>query len=180
MFSKDGIVLRPVKEDDINYFLKWFNDPAIMRNVRRYLPMTEMFEREWIANLGKKENENVVFVIDLLTPNKLFTIGICGLHQINWHDQCAEFGITIGDKDMHRKGHGFTAASLLINYAFQQLNLRRIDSAAYDFNEPSIRLHHKLGFKEEGLRRKAIYVDGDFHDVIVFGLLREEFNRLTA
>jgi RimJ/RimL family protein N-acetyltransferase len=55
------------------------------------------------------------------------------------------------------------------------LNLRRLSSAVVEFNKRSIRMHEKLGFVEEGRRRKATYVNGRFWDDLVFGLLREEW-----
>jgi RimJ/RimL family protein N-acetyltransferase len=43
-------------------------------------------------------------------------------------------------------------------------------------NEASIRLHRALGFLEEGRRRRNLFFDGQYHDDILFGLTREEFD----
>jgi RimJ/RimL family protein N-acetyltransferase len=44
-----------------------------------------------------------------------------------------------------------------------------------ELDERSLKLHKKVGFKEEGCRRKAVYKNGQYSDVIEFGILREEW-----
>lgn len=171
MLKGEKVVLRPVKEDDFQLFLNWFNNPDVLQYVAWYLPMTEMYERQWIANLSKPHSNKVVFVI-VMPPG--IPIGTCGLHSIDYHHQVATFGIVIGATAEQGKGYGYQAGKLLIKYAFEELNLHRLNSDVLDYNERSIKLHKKLGFIEEGRMRKCKFKKGKFHDLIVFGLLRSE------
>ncbi len=179
MLKGKGVLLRPFKRLDISYFLKWFNDPEVVQYLDMYLPMTEMSEEKFIEELGTARVRNdVLFVIEVIEGDSTKPIGNCGLHQINPKDHDAVFGIIIGEKDYWSKGYGVEAARLLINYGFQQLNLHRISSAAVAFNERSIKLHKKLGFEEEGRLRQAMFKNGQYHDRLEFGLLREEWTGL--
>jgi RimJ/RimL family protein N-acetyltransferase len=58
------------------------------------------------------------------------------------------------------------------------LNLHRISSAAVAFNERSIKLHKKLGFREEGRLRQAMFKNGQYHDRLEFGILKVEWKGL--
>jgi len=176
MLRGERVLLRPVKRSDISYFLKWFNDPEILQYVGLYLPMTEMSEEKFIEDLGTtRARSDVVLVIEAIEGDSTKPIGSCGLHNISPKDHNALFGIVIGEKDYWSKAYGTEAARLLIDYGFQQLNLHRISSGALAFNDRSIKLHKKLGFREEGRLRQAMFKNGQYHDHVQFGLLRTEW-----
>ena len=179
MLKGNSVLLRPVKQSDISYFLKWFNDPEVIQYLCLYLPMTEMSEEKYIEELGTtRAKSDAPFVIEVIEGASTKPIGNCGLHQINPKDHNATFGIVIGEKDYWSKGYGTEVSRLIINYGFQQLNLHRISSAAVAFNERSIKLHKKLGFQEEGRLRQAMFKNGQYHDRVEFGILREEWKGL--
>jgi len=177
MLRGQKVLLRPVKRSDIQYFLKWFNDPEVMQYLSFYLPMTEMAEEKWIENLGNQQNR-AVFVIEAIEGESGKPIGSIGLDNINPKDHNATFGIAIGEKDYWSKGYGTEAARLLVNYGFEQLNLHRINSFVIGFNERSVRMHKSVGFKEEGRQREWVFKNGKYHDHVVFGILRGEWRGL--
>ena len=179
MLKGKDVLLRPFKRSDISFFLKWFNDPEVVQYLDMHLPMTEMFEEKFIEELGTtRARSDVLFVIEAKEGASTKPIGNCGLHGIDSKDRNALFGIIIGEKDYWSKGYGVEAARLLINYGFEQLNLHRISSAAVAFNERSLKLHKKLGFREEGCLRQAMFKNGQYHDRLEFGILREEWKGL--
>jgi RimJ/RimL family protein N-acetyltransferase len=173
------VQLRPVQRADITFFLTWFNDPEITQYLQMYLPMTEIAEEKFIEDLCTTRAMNdAFFVIEAVEGEKKTVIGSIGLHQINSKDHFATFGIAIGDKHYWSKGYGTEAAKLIIRYGFEQLNLHRISSSAWAFNERSLKMHAKAGFKEEGRRRQIVFKNGAYHDEVVFGLLAEEWKKL--
>jgi RimJ/RimL family protein N-acetyltransferase len=179
MLKGKSVLLRPIKRSDISYFLNWFNDPEILQYLDMYLPMTEMSEEKFMEELGTtRARSDVILVVEAIEGDSTKPVGNCGLHQINSKDQNANFGIIIGEKGYWSKGYGVEAARLMINYGFQQLNLHRISSCAVAFNERSIKLHKKVGFKEEGRSRQAMFKNGQYHDLVEFGILREEWKGL--
>jgi RimJ/RimL family protein N-acetyltransferase len=179
MLKGENVLLRPIKRSDISCFLKWFNDPEILQYLDMYLPMTEMSEEKFIEELGTtRAKSDIILVVEATEGDSTKPIGNCGLHSISPKDHDATFGIVIGEKDYWSEGYGEEAARLLINYGFQQLNLHRISSAAAAFNERSIKLHKQLGFIEEGRLRQAMFKNGQYHDRVEFGILREEWKVL--
>ena len=162
--------------EDRLLFLEWFNDPQITRwlSWRDETPLTEEEEIKWIEELPNKKDWKV-FVIEARIGDTTIPIGICSLHDIDFKNQHAGLGVTIGEKEYQDKGYGTEAARLLINHAFKKLNLNRIESTALEYNNRSIRVLTKLGYKYEGRRRKCVLKNGKFEDVLIFGLLRHEW-----
>jgi RimJ/RimL family protein N-acetyltransferase len=177
MLRGEKVLLRPPKRSDITNFLKWFNDPEVVHYLSMYLPMTEMAEEKWIEDAASRiqAGTSVYFIIEATEGNSSRLLGTIGLHGISPKDHSASFGIAIGEKEYWGNGYGTEATRLILAYGFQQLNLHRIGSAALAYNERSIRLHKKVGFREEGRQREATYKDGRFHDHVGFGILRDEW-----
>jgi len=180
MLRGEKVLLRPLKRSDITNFLKWFNDPEVTQYLSFYLPMTEMAEEKWMEDSVSRTQAGtgVYFVIEAIEGDSTKPIGSIGLAGMNPKDHGASFGITIGEKDYWSKGYGTEATRLIFEYGFQQLNLHRIASSAFAFNERSIRLHKKVGFKEEDRQREARFKNSQFHDLVMFGILREEWRGL--
>ncbi len=179
MLKGDKVIIRPVKRSDIEYFLKWFNDPEVIQYLGLYVPMTEMAEEKFIEDLGSAAaGTRVMFVIETVVDTDNKPIGSIGLSNIHPKDYHAVFGIAIGEKDYWSRGYGTEATRLIIHYGFEQLNLHRITSSAISFNERSLRLHLRVGFKEEGRQREANFKNGEYHDLVMFGLLRKEWQEM--
>ncbi len=176
MLKGERIVLRSLKKADLVNLLKWFNDVGVTQYLTMYLPVTERGEEKWLEDIETtRQNTDVVFMIEVIDGNDVIPIGTCGLHKINWKDRDTEFGIAIGENKYWSNGYGTEAAKLIINYAFNQLNLHRVSSAAYGFNERSVGMHTKIGFTKEGIVRKSIYKNGQYQDKVIFGLLKSEW-----
>jgi RimJ/RimL family protein N-acetyltransferase len=84
------------------------------------------------------------------------------------------FGISIF-REHQRQGYAEDAVRLILRYGCYELRHHKCNSECLAINQGSIQLHQKLGFHEEGRRREMIYMDGGYHDIILFGLLIDEF-----
>ena len=80
-------------------------------------------------------------------------------------------------REYQRKGYALEAAKLILHYGFNELRCHKCNSACIDVNTGSIAFHKKLGFVEEGRRREVFFMDGRYHDEILFGMTFDEFNR---
>src|SRR4030042_2851467 len=121
MLKGEKVILRPVKRTDIEYFLKWFNDPEVTQYLSMYLPMTEMAEEKYIEELGTtRAGTQVLFVIEAIDGKNNTPVGNVTLSNIHPKDHHAMFGIAIGEKDCWSKGYGTEAARLIIKYGFEQ------------------------------------------------------------
>jgi RimJ/RimL family protein N-acetyltransferase len=174
MLRGKKVILRPIKRSDKELFLRWLNDPEVIQFLVAYLPLAEGLEEKWIEET--MVGQRPVFTIEAILKNgKTKPIGNCGFQEMSSKDRRGEFGIMIGEKDFWGSGYGLEATQLAISYGFYNLNLNKISSAAYAFNERSIKMHEKVGFKREGRRCEQIFKNGKYHDDIVFGLLRRDW-----
>ncbi len=100
---------------------------------------------------------------------------------ISWHtrrpkDGTFGFGITIS-APYRGQGYAEDAVRLLLRYSFLEQRYQKCNSACVEGNRASIRLHQKLGFQEEGRRRRQWFLNGRYYDDLLFGLTREEFEQ---
>lgn len=102
-------------------------------------------------------------------------IGKAIIEYVDWTSGNAYLKLGIGEADFRRRGYGSQALSLLLRYAFSELNLHRVTAVVPAYNEGALRLFQKFGFVEEVRRGKALYRDGAFWDIVGFGLLSEEW-----
>jgi RimJ/RimL family protein N-acetyltransferase len=102
-------------------------------------------------------------------------IGNTGLHQIDWKNRMAVFGIVLGEKAYWGQGFGTEAARTILRFAFEELNLHRVELEVFDFNPRAIRSYEKVGFRHEGTRREALFRNGRYQDVHLMSILQEEF-----
>ena len=88
----------------------------------------------------------------------------------------AQFGgQRFGEKEVWGKGYSKEAGRLIVNHAFKVLNLQRIFCGTSEKNIPMQRLALGMGFKEEGRRRRSVFKDGEYLDILEYGLLKEEW-----
>lgn len=73
------------------------------------------------------------------------------------------------------KGTGRKIGVAALNHAFSELRLHKVCGQALAFNEKSIAFHQRLGFVQEGILRDQHSIDGIYHHLICFGLLRDEW-----
>ncbi len=175
MLKGEKVILREVRRSDITNFLKWFNDPEVTQYLGPYLPLTEMFEQKYIEDMAVRSTTDVPMVIEAIGKEGPVPIGTIGLHRISPKDHEGTFGIGIGEKEYWSHGYGSEAALLMIKYGFEQVNLHRIASGVFSFNERSLRMHRKIGFKDEGVRREALFRNGRYWDMVEFGYLATEW-----
>ena len=167
-----GVVLRPLcRRTDFDLCVRGMNDPEVNQFLTRYLPLSEAEEEKWFERLAQSRDE---ILLAIEAPGGHY-IGNLSLFSINWKNRTAMFGVSIFAKEYWSRGYGADAAMTMFDYAFNRLNLRKINSYFLAFNERSRRLHVALGMKQEGVRRKEDYFNGEYHDELLFGVFREEW-----
>jgi RimJ/RimL family protein N-acetyltransferase len=109
-----------------------------------------------------------------LTDGEL--VGMAGLWRIDAQARNAEVGLKVGLASARSRGVGTDTVRTLTRFAFEDLGLHRVWARILTGNRPSLRVFvEKCGWKEEGRLRQAAFRDGAYQDVVVVGLLREEF-----
>jgi RimJ/RimL family protein N-acetyltransferase len=167
------VYLNAITRDDIPLFGKWFSDIELLSYLWMIplVPQTEEDEMEWFEQMRK--SKDFTFAIRLIANDRL--IGSISLTEPEWRNRSSTFGIAIGDRDYWGKGYGTDATKVILRYGFLELNLNRIELLVYNYNQRGIKSYEKVGFTHEGTRRQALFRDGDYHDVHLMAMLREEW-----
>jgi diamine N-acetyltransferase len=180
LLSSKRIVLRALEREDVKLIHKWQNDEEVMR-LARSQPDHVISVEALSAELDKQiKGEDLMvrrYGVEEKSSGKL--IGWCSIRLNSWAGRytSAEIGLAIGEKDRWRKGYGTEVTSLLLKECFEQLNLHRASWWTYAENEGSIVLAKKMGFIEEGRLRENVFFDDQFHDTVVLGLLKKEYEK---
>ena len=87
--------------------------------------------------------------------------------------QCCALGYWVGER-FARQGYMFDAVRALVPFIFKTLGLHRIEAACLPSNDPSKSLLGKVGFREEGLARRYLQINGEWQDHVLFALLADE------
>ncbi len=107
-------------------------------------------------------------------------IGHVRLHARNTSDRRASLAIGIDSADHLGHGLGTEAMCLMLGYAFEAMSLHRVSLRVLAFNTRAIRAYAKVGFVREGLERQSAWIDNEWHDDVIMGLLAHEFAPSSA
>lgn len=167
------VYLRPILKEDLPLITVWINDPEVMQFLLVSHPMGPEDEEAWLEDLRKRKETNVTVAIVLVDTNEI--IGTMGFHGIDYRNGLATTGSMMGRKDLWSKGYGTEAKMLLLEYAFNTLNLRKICSAVLDFNGRSMKALEKCGYKPEGVLKEHFFRNGRYVDEHLFAVFRKDF-----
>lgn len=129
--------------------------------------------KEFVEKRAEKRSRSFGFSIRTLADDTL--IGGVGLWISSWTHADTWLGISIGERDYWGKGYGTDAMHLAVQYAFVELNLRRVSLGLHAYNERALKSYQKVGFTLEGRMRGEGIRDGVRFDSLWMGILREEW-----
>ena len=167
-----GGYCRPVEADDVPYIYIWVNDPDIRPFLNRILVELLEDEEEWRKGLSKRREYNQVWMICLDDGTRIGTIG---LHRISYKDGTATTGACFGNKEHQSKGIGQKAKMVILNHAFNVLNLRLVYSNVLGFNQRSVRYSERCGYKVIATLPDDIRVGDEYYDCIIMSVSRAEW-----
>jgi len=167
-------VLREQQDKDVENFFRYYTDPEVNKYILTEVPQTlEDARRElyYWRNVFYN-NDGIYFAIASKHDDQMIgSIGFSG--QNNYHSRM-ELSYDMA-KEFWRKGIMSKAIDALLEYGFATMNMNRIEAVSSIYNEGSIRLLEKCGFKYEGCLRQHRFHRGKYVDVYVFSFLKEEF-----
>jgi len=163
--------LRPTEERDLPRFVEWLAD----RDVTRWLaamgdPPTLEDEREWYER-RRGDPESVMWSIETHDGRLAGNVEL----RLTPRAERAEMGIAIQDKSLWSQGLGTDAVRLVLRYAFEDLDLNRVELTTDEENARAVRCYEKCGFRREGLLRQHRLVDGKFGNTVMMAVLRAEW-----
>lgn len=169
-WQNDEVRLRAMHPEDCNYIEKLDSEAWSMASQEMALPPVKRIvkeDEEILMDMSKP-----VFSIENLEGDY---IGDIRFNEINERHGTFELGISIWG-DYRNKGYAKSAVRILLDYAFNQRRLNKCNVDCIANNVASIALWKSLGFQQEGVIREAFFLNGAFHDKILFGLAATEYN----
>ena len=166
--------LRELTEADVDALFRIFSHPQVVR----YWGAPALADRDAAAALLAEIQENfrkrtsMKWGVAELETDQI--IGTVTLFNLNLDNKRAEIGYGL-DYNYWRKGYVTEALDALLSYAFDVLQLHRLEADVDPRNVGSIRTLEKMGFQREGLMRERWQVNGEIQDALFYGLLRPEW-----
>lgn len=168
-FSGSTVAIGPLGPADCEPLFRWFNDAETARLDLAYRPIDWATHRAWFDSLGRDASK-VLFAIRRIGDARL--VGSVTLAQIQPVHRSAEIGVRIGEERDRGQGLGREAIGLALEFSWRYLNLHRVWLQTFRHNDRAIRAYASQGFVEEGVLRRAAYIDGDWVDVVMMAKLR--------
>jgi len=169
MLIASHISIGPVIPADFPSMFCWANDAAAARLNLGYRPIDFLAHKEWCESFGKDQTR-VNFAIRKLGDTTI--VGLVEIMNISPVHRSAEIGIRIGDEANRGGGYGKEALGLALDFCRNHLNLNHPQLIVLSNNARAMRAYKAVGFRREGLLRKAVFVDGAWADFIVMAVLR--------
>jgi len=175
MLKTERITLYPVTKgaEVLSNLLKLQWDKEVMK-LMNFKPLSEQDQDKWVESLVSDKSKLFFNIAQKSKDNNAEFIGLASLNNIDRLHQRASFGIKLRT-DVQSKGIGYETALILLHFGFSNLNLLKIHGDRVKENIGSIKLTKKLGMTEEGCLRKHQFINGEFRDLTLVGILKDEF-----
>lgn len=178
-WTKDGYILRLAKASDAKeYYRQNFNplDPE----VARLTGSKNEYTHDEVVNFFLqclKDEDRYDFL--LIAPDGRI-IGESVINQIDWETRSANYRICIFHSNDCGRGIGSWAVQRTRDFAFDTLNLHRLELDVFSFNPRAEKAYLAAGFKREGVLRDAIWNGKEYADDILMALLEDEWRKLKG
>lgn len=172
MLTGEKCYFRLMEEQDVPFKVKWINNPEVRSTLNFDYPVSELGTRKWLNNVCTNPQRKDFIVCDN-ESNK--PIGFGGLIGIDYKNSKAESYMTIGELSYQGKGYGYEIRRLILQYAFNELNLNKVYAYVWEANLPMYNLNKKVGFIEEGLLKEDILSHGELRNRYIMGIFKRDY-----
>lgn len=174
----ERLILRPLKDSDAADLYPIINDPEVSNNLLVPHPFPKSRMLPWIRERREALLNKERYMLAVVPREIGKAIGICGLIGISWEHMNGEMIYWIG-KPHWGKGYITEAGRELLRFGFEDLGFERISVGCFTRNKASSRVIEKLGFAFEGCFRHEFQKDGEFLDVLHYGMLRADYRGIV-
>lgn len=172
--NEEDLYLRKIYKGDVEFLF----DSLRKQEINQYLSLGPLSSLEHSKRLVEnylqswKKYNQFNYIIEIKKGNTRKKIGSISLWNLNWLHNRAEVGVWLANPKYFNMGIGTRAVNLIKNVGFIHLNLNRIEAHTAIENVSSIKLFKKCGFVEEGILKKYIRLQGEYHDAVVLACLK--------
>ncbi len=169
------VLLTPWETADVDVMSAWQDD---VNGMRKHLssPVSTRSREELLSLLQRLRDDANTFAFAIrLNDDTRRIVGEISLDGIQWTHRVTGLGVSIGTPRDRGQGYGSAAIELALEYAFEELNLHRVQLGVFSYNSRAIALYERLGFNHEGAQREWGRRDGAWFDLVNLGLLEHEW-----
>ena len=172
MLSDDTVCLRKLEVEDLDRTWVWLQKPDVYWKIGVDMPVSKASQPRWFEEQDKSSNK-IVFAICLSGDGR--HVGNVSLDMLDGRHRNARLAIFIGDEEQRGKSIGSRGVRLAARYAFEFLNLHKVWCKTTAGDEAVLRFYNKIGFRVEGALVQHEFIEGNYVDKVVLGLLRSDF-----
>ena len=200
MIKTKRLKISLLEEEHLEDLRKMRNDPTTNHWLTDITPISKEAQKEWFKKIQldkskmylvieKPHKENIVGITMPTNSSTLFSfffktlfsktpddfVGILRSDKWDRINRSVRIGIDIASK-YRGQGYGTEAFGAFIEYLFKQQNINRVWFLVAEKNKVAQKLYKKLGFKQEGKQREALFRDGKYHSYLMFSMLKKEWS----
>lgn len=168
------VTIRAIEKEDLPLLKDMMNDMRIEElTVGDHFPISSFQQEQWYLNNVCRAD----FHKYIIETSRDGAVGLVCLEDIDWKNRSFQVPIKLMEQRNSMSGVGLDAHIAMLRYAFDELQMHRAWGATLEYNQASLNMQKLCGYKVEGRRRSAVYKGGKYYDLILTGLLRDEYYR---
>ncbi len=164
--------LRLLRESDLALVMQWRMQPEVTRYMYTDPQLTLEGQQRWFEAL-KQSGRDVAWVIEQEAGKR--PIGLLSLTAIDRVNSRCAWAYYLGEPDVRGGGLARLLELNVYAFVFDTLGLNKLWCEVFSFNDRVVALHEKFGSKVEGVMRQHIRKNGQYHDVVLMAMLREDW-----
>ena len=166
-------------EFDTNLVLRWRNNKGMHHHYFNSDPLTKYGHQKFLEKSIAAGDKN--FIVEMENKDGTWIpVGVVAVLHINYISRNAEWGRFIVSPDYSGLGIGRKIENLIMSYVFDTLNMNKLWCEVINNNQRVIDQHERSGFIVEGIKRKHLFKEGKYHDVVFMGMLKNEWEAKNA
>lgn len=170
--SDKKVELRPIRFSDAQFLMELNNNDEIAKYVVGTPRKVTLEEQKKWMELLKEEKGTVRFVVECNHTS----IGTVIISDISYTNLTANVNIKL-HPSVWGEGYGKKSVNLAVSYCFSKLRLKCLTAHVLSYNNASLTLFERCGFRREGLLRSRIVKNGDREDLVSFSILETDYNK---
>jgi ribosomal-protein-alanine N-acetyltransferase len=172
----DRLLLRPLTMADEEAVYSYGRDPEVTKYMSFETHNSIEDSRTFLRLVATQYANHEPSSLGIIFKEKNLLIGSIGY--LNWSNdhKRIEIGYVLL-RDYWNKGIISEAVKALVDYLFDKSDLVRIEARCLKENTASARVMEKIGMQCEGILRKQLFAKGEYHDMKIYSILRDEWRR---
>ena len=168
------IYLRALEPEDLDLVFKIENDEDLWELTTTITPFSRFLLKQYLKNAHRDIFEVKQLRLVICNSETDEPLGMIDLFDYEPKQKRAGLGILIFSATERGKGYGAEALQLILNYSFKRLELHQVYANILETNSASLKLFEKQGFKQVGLKKDWVRINGSFENEYLYQLIHTD------